>query len=256
MQPKRPLIDRWLKFARREVGVLAILLLSAASLQVFVFVAEEVVEGETHALDRAVLLAFRHPANLSDPLGPGWFEEAARDISALGSLPVLTLVSLAVIGFLLILRKHGAALLVLISVSGGVLLAFGLKLGFARARPDVVPHAAQVFTASFPSAHAMVSAVAYLTLGALLARVQPQLRVKAYVLALAITLALLTGMSRVYLGVHWLTDVLAGWSLGASWALGCWLVAVWLRRKLHSRGRTETSSGAAPALPTDSRRGP
>ena len=110
-----------------------------------------------------------------------------------------------------------------------------LKQIFERGRPDLVPHAVQVFSASFPSGHATLSAVTYLTLGALVARLAPHRLAKAYVLGVAIVLTLLVGTSRVYLGVHWPTDVLAGWCVGAAWAIACWLVAVWLQR----RGKVE-----------------
>jgi undecaprenyl-diphosphatase len=110
-----------------------------------------------------------------------------------------------------------------------------LKEFFERPRPDLVPHGAEVFTASFPSGHAMMSAVVYLTLGALLARVETGLRVKAFVLSVSVLLTVLVGISRVYLGVHWPTDVLAGWTVGAAWAVMCWLIA----RVLQRKGRVE-----------------
>jgi undecaprenyl-diphosphatase len=135
-------------------------------------------------------------------------------------------------------RKRGAALLVLASVGGGALLSTLLKLSFERPRPDLVPHAVAVYTASFPSGHAMLSAVTYLTLGTLLARIQPRRRLRAYIVAVAVLLTLLVGTSRVYLGVHWPTDVLAGWCLGAAWAMLCWAVALWLQR----RGRVEADT--------------
>ncbi|MBR9904520.1 MAG: phosphatase PAP2 family protein, partial [Gammaproteobacteria bacterium] len=115
-----------------------------------------------------------------------------------------------------------------------------MKLGFDRPRPDLVPHEAMVYTASFPSGHSMMSAVTYLTLAALLIRVQPALRLKAYLLILAILLTLLVGISRVYLGVHWPTDVLAGWTAGASWAALCWIVMRWMQR--HGQLEPEESS--------------
>ena len=124
------------------------------------------------------------------------------------------------------------------------------KLGFGRPRPDLVPHATQVYTASFPSGHAMMAAVTYLTLGALLARVQPRLRLKLYLIGLAATLTVLVGCSRVYLGVHWPTDVLAGWTLGAAWALGCWAIALWLQ----ARGRIETDAAGDRAATRRRRR--
>ncbi len=129
----------------------------------------------------------------------------------------------------------------LFSVIGGVIVSQGAKLAFARPRPELVPHGAEVYTASFPSGHAMMAAVVYLTLGALLARTQSGRNVKTYVLAVALTLTLLVGASRVYLGVHWPTDVLAGWALGATWALACWLVMLWLQ----ARGEVEAETAAS-----------
>jgi len=222
---------------RRELLLPVLLLVTAGTLLAFGKLAVEVLEGETRSFDRALLLAFRNPADPSDPLGPRWLEEAARDITSLGSTVVLTFVTLAVAGFLALARKRGAALLVLVSVGGGTLLSTLLKLGFERPRPDLVPHAAAVYTASFPSGHAMLSAVTYLTLGTLLARIQPRRRLRAYIVAIAVLLTLLVGTSRIYLGVHWPTDVLAGWCLGAAWAMLCWAVALWLQR----RGRVESN---------------
>lgn len=227
----RMLVGRGIELARREIGPLAVILLIAAGIWGFGVLASEMLEGETGGFDRAVILALRNPADPSDPLGPRWFEEMARDITALGSMAVLTLVSLVVIGFLVMVRKTGAALLVAASVGGGTLLSILLKSAFERPRPDLVPHAVEVYTASFPSGHAMLTAVTYLTLGALLMRVQPRRRVKVYFLAVAAVVSLLVGVSRVYLGVHWPTDVLAGWCVGSAWAMGCWLAALWLQRQ-------------------------
>jgi undecaprenyl-diphosphatase len=232
------LVGLWTRLRHHEVGILGSVLALGGSLWVFFWLADEVVEGDTHAFDRAVLLALRTPGRLDDPLGPFWLEQTARDITSLGGYPVLILVTLAAIGFLLIARKSAAALLVLVSIGGGMLLSSGLKNVFDRTRPDLVPHAVEVYTTSFPSGHAMLSAVTYLTLGALLARVQPRRAVKAYLLTVAIALALLIGASRVYLGVHWPTDVLAGWCAGAAWAMLCWMVAAWLQR----RGRVESDT--------------
>jgi undecaprenyl-diphosphatase len=154
-----------------------------------------------------------------------------RDLTSLGGFTVLTLVTAGAIGYLLIDGKRAAALFVLVAVVGGVGLSESLKHVFARPRPELVAHLVEVQTASFPSGHAMLSAVTFLTLGALLARVQGRKRLKAYLLSVAITLTLLIGASRVYLGVHWPTDVMAGWCAGAAWAMGCWLVATWLQRR-------------------------
>jgi undecaprenyl-diphosphatase len=204
-----------------------------------------VIEGETRAMDRGLLLALRDPADPSDPIGPRWLEEVARDVTALGSTAILTFATAAVAGYLVLSRRRAAALLVLVAVAGGTLLSTLLKLGFERPRPDLVPHAVEVYTASFPSGHAMLSAVTWLTLGALLMRVEPRRRVKAYVLAMAVLTTLLVGASRIYLGVHWPTDVLAGWCIGAAWALICWLAALWLQRRGRVEETRETGDGAA-----------
>lgn len=211
--------------------MLATMALAAGGIWAFVELADEVVEGDTASLDRTLLLALRSPGDLADPLGPPWVEELFRDFTALGGVGVLMLLTLAVAGFLLLDRRVRAAMLVLASVGGGFVLSTLLKQLFSRPRPDLVPHESFVYTASFPSGHSMMAAVTYLTLGALLARVQPRRQVKAYLLVLAALVTLLVGISRVYLGVHWPTDVLAGWAAGAIWALLSWLVARWLQRR-------------------------
>jgi undecaprenyl-diphosphatase len=235
------------QLARREVALLLALALAAAALWGFAELTDEVLEGETHAFDQGVLLALRSPADPSDPLGPGWLEEAMRDVTALGSTTVLAFVTLAAAGFLALQRKGRAALFVVAAVGGGMLLTTGLKLGFDRPRPDLVPHATLVYSTSFPSGHSMMAAVTYLTLGALLARVQPRRRLKLYLLALAVILTLAVGFSRVYLGVHWPTDVLAGWAVGAAWALMCWAGALWLQRRGEVEGAgVDPDAVAAP----------
>lgn len=213
-----------------ELYALIGVLLAAMATFAFVEIAGHVLQGNTTAFDRPLMLALRSASNITDPIGPRWLEEVARDITALGSNVILVIVTASVAVFLLLAHKRGAAWLVLASVGGGAALSSLLKLGFQRSRPDLVPHAVEVYTASFPSGHAMLSAVTYLTLGALLMRVQPGWAVKIYILSLAVLITFLVGVSRVYLGVHWPTDVLAGWSIGAAWALLCWAVALWLQR--------------------------
>lgn len=219
----------WL--GQHELAVLVMLALVAGGIWGFMVIAEAVVEGETHAFDRMVLLAMRDAADPSDPLGPRWLEETVRDFTALGSTGILIFLTLSVAGFLVQQREYRMTWLVLMAVGGGMVLTTLLKEGFGRPRPDLVPHGAFVTSASFPSGHAMVSAATYLTLGALLARTQSRRRLKAYLLLLAILLAFMVGVSRVYLGVHWPTDVLAGWAAGAVWAIVSWLVARWLQRR-------------------------
>src|SRR6266404_22194 len=176
---------------RPELWLLGTVLLIAALLLIFIFIAEEIFEGDAAAFDRNAILAFRTAGNIADPIGPPWMEEAARDITALGSIIVVVILSGAVIGYLLLLGNRGAALLMLISVAGGTALNDLLKYFFDRPRPDLALHSAQVFTSSFPSGHAAVSAVVYLTLGALLARDAPSVAVRMYVMAVAVFLVLL-----------------------------------------------------------------
>ncbi len=208
----------------------------------FAKLAGEVREGETTRFDTYFLRAFRNPHDLADAIGPAWVENSVRDITALGSMTLISVVVIVALGFLMLERKFHAALLVLVSVAGGTFLSSLLKLGYARPRPDIVPHLVVVRTASFPSGHSMVSAVAYLTLAALLARVHARRSVKAVLLSVAAILVLAIGLSRVYLGVHFPTDVLAGWCAGATWATLCWLVARWLQ----SRGAVEAEGQGEP----------
>ncbi len=227
-----------------EAGTLISIIIIAGGVLLFSELVE-MVEGEPHAFDRWVLLALRNPGDLSDPIGPAWLELVNRDITSLGGAAILTLMTAIVVGFLFVDEKRAAAWLVLASVAGGTLLSVILKLVFARPRPDVVPHLIAVSSASFPSGHAMLSAVVYLTLGALLSRVEGPPRVKIYVLSIAVLLTLLIGMSRVYLGVHWPTDVLGGWCAGAAWATLCWRIALALQR----RGEVESDSAGRSREP-------
>ncbi len=235
------------RLVRRELALFLTLGLAAGAMWAFAELADEVLERETHAFDEAVLLALRDPADPSDPLGPPWLEELGRDITALGGIGVLSFITLAAAGFLLLQRQGKAALFLVVAIGGGMLLSTLLKLGFDRPRPDLVPHSMGVYTASFPSGHAMLSAITYLTLGALLARMQPGRRLKLYLISLAVLLTVLVGVSRVYLGVHWPSDVLAGWTLGAAWASFWWAVVLWLQRK----GEVEGGTGASSAEPSD-----
>ena len=221
-----------------EKSTLLAACISAISLFAFVEIADDVTEGDTVAFDTAILLAFRNRADLADPLGPAWLEGIMRDFTALGGVAVLTTFTVLAVGFLFLTAKRRAAWTVIVSVAGGIALSNLLKWGFDRPRPDLVPHATAVYSQSFPSGHAMLSAVVYLTLGALMARTEAEVRVKIYLLSAACLLTLTVGISRVYLGVHWPTDVLAGWAVGASWALICWLVMLWLQ----GRGKVEPAT--------------
>lgn len=216
---------------RVELPVLMLLALGAAGVWVFAAVADAVMEGASRALDVAIVVAMRNPADLSDPIGPRWVEEMARDFTALGGVAVLLMLTLATVGYLILADKRRIAVFVLVAVCGGMVLSSLFKTAFDRPRPDLVPHLAHVYTASFPSGHSMMSAVAYLTLGTLLARIHKRRALKLYFLGLAMILTAAIGISRIYLGVHWPTDVIAGWAAGATWAILCWLVALWLQQR-------------------------
>jgi undecaprenyl-diphosphatase len=227
--PYRLMLSRFIDRIRASPGLAVLVVLAAAAVYAFVELVDEVLEGESRAFDEWVLQALRSPGDPGQPIGPWWVESMFVDITALGGTTVVTLMTLAVLGYLVMDGKRHTALLVLVSVAGGAALSSALKLGFDRPRPDLVAHLVEVQTLSFPSGHAMVSAVTYLTLGALLAQVQSRKRLKAYILGVAIVLTLLIGISRVYLGVHWPTDVIAGWCAGTAWAIGCWVIAAWLQ---------------------------
>lgn len=197
----------------------------------FVTVADYVSLGRAQPLDERLMRALRVPGDLSQPVGPQWLSEAVRDVTALGSAPVLVILVLAVAGALAARRQYHAVVLLLAATVGGVLLNNALKGVFARPRPDVDLHLTEVRSMSFPSGHAMESAIIYLTLAAIVSRLVESRALRLYFLGVATFLTLLVGLSRVYLGVHYPSDVLAGWTAGLAWALLCWTVASYLQRR-------------------------
>jgi undecaprenyl-diphosphatase len=205
--------------------ILVVLLVLASLIWLFFRLADAVAGHQTHSFDTLVILAFRNSADLSDPLGPIWVEELARDVTALGGVGVLTFLVLASAGFLWLRQKRRLTAVLLGCVGTGILLSQFLKSGFDRPRPDLVSHEAAVYTASFPSGHSLMAAIVYLTLGVLIARTLEHGVTKAYIILLATVVVVAVGISRVYLGVHWPTDVLAGWIVGAAWALLCGVIA-------------------------------
>jgi len=211
------------RLERRELTWLAVGVAACTLLLLFVFLAGQVAEGDTLAFDTKILRALRSAANPAKPIGPEWVESMLFDLTALGGPAVLGLVVLAVVGFLLLQGRRRTAVAVMLTCFSGELLASAMKHAFNRPRPSVVPALRQVWSTSFPSGHAMESAIVYLTLGAVLMRVANRSVTKVYCLAVAVLLTAVVGVSRIWLGVHYPTDVLGGWMIGFVWASVCWL---------------------------------
>jgi len=213
---------RWFQLRRLErheitwllVGVGVCLLLWG-----FLALASEVMEGDTTSLDTTILRALRKADDPSRPIGPGWLQGVVLDLTALGGPTVLWLVVLSVVGFLLLQERYHTAAVVMATAASGDILNFVLKNLFLRPRPEIVPHLRDVSgTTSFPSGHAMGSAIIYLTLGAILMQLTERRLIKIYCIGMDVCLTLLVGVSRVYLGVHYPTDVVDGWMFGFFWA--------------------------------------
>lgn len=190
----------------------------------------EMLEGETLRFDETILLALRRASDLATPIGPAWLTKVMTDLTALGGTTVLTLITLLVLLYLVLRRSYRTAVFVTGSIMGGWLLSTVLKLGVARPRPELVPHLVVVNDLSFPSGHAMLSAVTYLTLGALLSRLEHRRTLKWFFPLTALFLTLIIGCSRVFLGVHYPTDVIGGWTAGMAWASASWFVSHWFLR--------------------------
>jgi undecaprenyl-diphosphatase len=191
----------------------------------FILIAGIQVEGTADNIDIRILRALRDPVNLYRPIGPVWLYEVMRDITSLGGATIVFLITSIAIGYFIMRKEYASVFLVLAAVIGGTILDLELKLLFGRVRPMVVPQLVIVKTFSFPSGHSLMSTVVYLSLAALIAGIHQRKKDKIYILVVALFLTFIIGISRVYLGVHYPTDVLAGWSLGLAWAAICWYVS-------------------------------
>lgn len=206
--------------ARTHIGsrlVLALLVFSGIGFASYL--ADELIEGDSFRYDTAMLLALRRPGELDMPIGPHWLLQSAIDLSALGGFTVMWLLGIAATAFLLLVRRRREALWFAVSLVGASSLSSVIKLLVHRSRPELVPHLAMVSNASFPSGHATISTAVYLTLALMIGRTQRAPAVRGFLVGFAILIAVLIGCSRVFLGVHWPSDVLAGWCCGAAWAL-------------------------------------
>ncbi len=216
---------------RHELTVLLSILLILGGIWLTISLSDAVVEGNTQETDMAILLMLREGGDADNPIGPPWIEELMRDYTALAGTGFLVLIISAVTIYYLIQGQFREMAFLLIAISGAYLISFFLKDFFGRPRPEFVLEGAYQYSASFPSGHALLAATTYLTLGSILAQLFKRDRLKAYVLLLASLITALVGFTRVYLGVHYPSDVLAGWVIGTVWATICWLGFRWLRRR-------------------------
>jgi undecaprenyl-diphosphatase len=171
--------------------------------------------------DVAVLTQLQSVGDEAQPLGPAWLREAGRDLTALGSISVLVFSTLAVAGWLLVRRNWRGALMASLAIAGGIGLSFLLKMLYSVPRPDLLTEPTAVFTSSFPSSHAMAALVTYVSLAWVIGRGFASQAFSRYLMACALMISLISGLSRLYLGVHWPTDVMAGWLAGTAWLALC-----------------------------------
>lgn len=175
-----------------------------------------------HAYDTRILLALRHLADPAQMLGPRWLQDMLRDFVGLGGIGVLVLFIAGGLGLLWLAGRRRDAGWFLGGVVGAFVIGSVLKHLIGRPRPELVPHAAYTFTASFPSGHTLMATVVWLLLAFALADAVGERAVRNLAVASALLIALLVGVGRVYLGVHWPSDVIEAWGLGIGW--------VWLLR--------------------------
>ncbi len=228
-----------------DTGLMVAFVIACLVLLAFMVLASQVAGGGTLAFDRALIEGLRHTTDPAVPAGPPWLQRVMVDVTALGGGTVLTIITAIVVVYLIVIDKGSTAIFVAIVIAGGGAANEFLKSMFGRARPDLVAHLTEAYSSSFPSGHDMNSALTYLTLAALLARTQKDRRVRVFLLLVAILLTLAVGFSRVYLGVHWPTDVIAGWCVGATWALIFSLIAHALQRRNQIERPDAPAEGAS-----------
>jgi undecaprenyl-diphosphatase len=221
----RPAGRSWVSLVRgAEARPLLTILGLLAALWAFLAVTGEVRAGETSLFDRQILLAFRTPGDLGTPIGPRWVQESARDFTALGGFTALSLILVLAVVILILLDRRTQALI--FGLTAVFAQGFGelVKHFIDRPRPEIVPHLDLVYSSSFPSGHALMSPAVYLTLVAVVAAGHPRPAIRWVLWTATVVLVIVIGVSRVYLGVHWPSDVLAGWTLGTAIALVASLV--------------------------------
>jgi undecaprenyl-diphosphatase len=206
-----------------EIKVILAVFAIISGLIGFIFISGLVQKGSVDSIDMKILISIRNADDLTRPPGPKWLFELMSDITALGGATVVFLITLIVMGYFILQKEYNILFLILAAVIGGAIMDLELKQLFGRIRPELVPTITPTKSFSFPSGHSMMSAIIYLSLASLVARAQKRWRDKVYVVSVAIFLSFIIGISRIYLGVHYPTDVFGGWSLGVAWAAFCWL---------------------------------
>ena len=220
---------KYVSFVNQDNKQLILFFIICLVIVLFINLSRLVIGGDIAEFDENIVLSFRNITDLSDPIGPHWVEEMMRDITAFGGVGILVFISLIVLFYLLIEQYKKVALIFFIAITSGIILSFSLKYGFTRPRPELVPHGSYVYTSSFPSGHAMMSSLIYLTIAGMLSNLSLKRRLKTYYFAIAFILTISIGISRIYLGVHYLTDVIAGWLVGSGWALLAYFVVRYLK---------------------------
>jgi len=232
------MIKRFLSFkdfvhelVTKEIKVLIVFFLLFSSTLIFIGVGNIVSKGSTRDFDITIIKSFRSMDDFGLHSGPIWIKEFMTDITALGGGNVLAIITVFVSIFLILQKRYDAFWLLLAATIGGTLISFWLKDIYDRERPDLIYRLVTVTSLSFPSGHSMMSAVLYLTQAAIVARFQKERKIRIYILSIALVLTFIIGLSRVYLGVHYPTDVLGGWTIGLAWASLCWVIAWYMQRR-------------------------
>lgn len=207
----------------------------------FIILAGFVSRGSTSHFDMQILKSFRYSDDLARPIGPEWLFEVMRDITSLGGSTMVFLITLFVVGYFILKKQYSMLFLILAAVIGGAVMDLELKVLFSRIRPQIIPNLIPEKSFGFPSGHSMMSTIIYLSLASLIARLQMRRIDKIYIISVAVFLSFMIGISRIYLGVHYPTDVLGGWSLGLAWAALCWFIAWYISNKNH--GNNKKSKG-------------
>lgn len=213
-----------------ESRVLLIWFSIASALWAFFYLGDEIGEGDTGAFDSQLVELLRTQGG--DPIGPAWFKDAMRDVTALGGFTFLLLTIIVVVLSLLFHRKRREGIILAATAIGAQTSIEIFKILYDRPRPDPVAPSLQTYTSSFPSGHTTESTAIFLSVATIIAAFELKASNKILAYSVAIFVILAIGFSRVYLGMHWPTDVLGGWVLGATWALAAWIA---LRQKPQNR---------------------